>query len=78
MNLIREGQKVGASEATLLGMLKIMPFSYGLVIDQVYDSGAVFEPAVLDITQEHLLERISDVRLPPPSQLFPLISPCCK
>ena len=62
MSLIREGQKVGASEATLLGMLKIMPFSYGLVIDQVYDSGAVFEPAVLDITQEHLLERISEVR----------------
>ena len=29
-----EGEKVGASEATLLNMLKIYPFSYGLEIEQ--------------------------------------------
>ena len=28
------GDRVGASEATLLNMLKISPFSYGLVIQQ--------------------------------------------
>lgn len=27
-------EKVGASESTLLNMLKIYPFSYGLVIQQ--------------------------------------------
>ena len=32
MNLINEGDKVGASEATLLNMLSISPFSYGLMI----------------------------------------------
>lgn len=32
VNLIKMGDKVGASEATLLNMLNISPFSYGLVI----------------------------------------------
>ena len=31
IHLIKKGEKVGASEAALLGMLKIYPFSYGLV-----------------------------------------------
>lgn len=34
VDLIKEGTKVGASEATLLQMLKIMPFSYSLVVQQ--------------------------------------------
>ena len=37
VELLKEGQKVGASEATLLNMLNISPFSYGLVIQAVYD-----------------------------------------
>lgn len=52
VHLIHIGEKVGASEASLLNMLKISPFSYGLVIEQVYDSGTVYSPNVLDITQE--------------------------
>ena len=35
VQLIQEGNKVGASEATLLAKLGIKPFSYGLVIRQV-------------------------------------------
>lgn len=54
VHLIKEGDKVGASEATLLNMLKISPFSYGLVIQQVYDSGTVFSPAILDITDDDI------------------------
>jgi len=57
VHLIHKDDKVGASEATLLVMLKIMPFSYGLVIEQVYDSGSVFHPSILDITDEQLQER---------------------
>jgi large subunit ribosomal protein LP0 len=57
VHLIHEGDKVGASEATLLNMLKISPFSYGLVIQQVYDSGTVFSPAILDIKDEDLREK---------------------
>ena len=32
--LIAEGDKVGASEATLLNMLNISPFSYGLALEK--------------------------------------------
>jgi len=49
IQLIKKGDKVGASEATLLNMLNISPFSYGLVVKHVYDSGSVFDPEVLDI-----------------------------
>jgi large subunit ribosomal protein LP0 len=57
VNLIKEGDKVGASEATLLNMLNVSPFTFGLNIQQVYDSGTVFEPAILDITSEDLRKR---------------------
>jgi len=60
VNLINQGEKVGASEATLLNMLKISPFSYGLIIEQVYDSGTCFDPAVLDITDEDLRTRFME------------------
>lgn len=54
INLIKAGDKVGASEATLLNMLKISPFSYGLTVKQVYDSGTCFDPSILDIKPEDL------------------------
>ncbi|XP_074656400.1 large ribosomal subunit protein uL10-like isoform X2 [Tubulanus polymorphus] len=57
VRLISEGDKVGASEATLLNMLNISPFSYGLTIYQVYDSGTVFSPEVLDITDEDIRKK---------------------
>ena len=53
--LIKEGEKVGGSEATLLAKLGIRPFSYGLVVQQVIDGGAVYDPKVLDITDDDLL-----------------------
>jgi len=52
--LIKAGDKVGLSEATLLNMLKISPFTYGLIVQKVYDSGSVFDPEILDITPEDL------------------------
>merc|ERR1711864_48297 len=48
--LIKTGDKVGMSESTLLNMLKISPFTYGLIIQKVYDSGSVFDPEILDIS----------------------------
>jgi len=57
VHLVKINEKVGASEATLLNMLKIFPFSYGLVIEQVYDNGSVFHPTILDITDEELQKR---------------------
>lgn len=54
VHILKPGDKVGASEATLLNMLNISPFSYGLVVRQVYDSGTIFAPAILDIRPEDL------------------------
>merc|ERR1719150_1840699 len=54
VKLIKEGDKVGMSDSTLLNMLGISPFTYGLVIQKVYDSGTVFDPAILDITDDDL------------------------
>lgn len=61
VQLVKEGDKVGASEATLLNMLNISPFTYGLVVQQVYDQGTVFSPRVLDITDEDLIKSFQDV-----------------
>ncbi|MEE6504215.1 hypothetical protein FKM82_005100 [Ascaphus truei] len=57
VQLIKTGDKVGASEATLLNMLNISPFSFGLIIQQVYDNGSIYNPEVLDITEEALHAR---------------------
>ncbi|XP_067013724.1 large ribosomal subunit protein uL10 [Anabrus simplex] len=54
VHILKEGDKVGASDATLLNMLNISPFSYGLIVEMVYDSGTIFEPAILDIKPEDL------------------------
>ena len=35
-------------------MLNISPFTYGLAVQKVYDSGTVFDPAILDITEADL------------------------
>lgn len=57
VHLIKEGEKVGASEAALLNMLGVTPFSYGLVVVQVYDNGTVYSPEILDMTTEELRRR---------------------
>ncbi|CAI5462725.1 unnamed protein product [Closterium sp. Yama58-4] len=55
VELIRAGEKVGSSEAALLAKLGIRPFSYGLVVDQVFDDGSTFHPSVLDMSEDDLL-----------------------
>lgn len=59
VHLIKEGEKVGASEASLLNMLGISPFAYSLKVMKVFDAGTVFEPKVLDITTEDILKQFS-------------------
>ncbi|GBF91776.1 60S acidic ribosomal protein P0 [Raphidocelis subcapitata] len=54
VHLIKAGDKVGASEAALLGKLGVKPFKYGLEILKVYEGGALFDAAVLAITDEVL------------------------
>jgi len=57
VKLIKEGDKVGMSDSTLLNMLKISPFTYGLIVKKVYDSGTVFDPAILDVTDDDIKEK---------------------
>merc|ERR1712027_275082 len=57
VHIIKKEDKVGASEATLLNMLKISPFTYGLIVQKVYDSGSVFSPEILDITDDDIKQR---------------------
>jgi len=59
LKLVEAGTKVGASEATLLNMLNISPFTYGMGISQVYDQGNTFPPDVLDIEESQLLKAFS-------------------
>jgi len=59
LKLVEAGSKVGASEATLLNMLNISPFTYGMGIAVIYDDGQVFEPSVLDIEESQLLKAFS-------------------
>ncbi len=45
VQLVKTGEKVGASEATLLAKLGIKPFSYGLQIQNVRSPPRPFFPA---------------------------------
>merc|ERR1719427_597415 len=54
VDLLEVGTKVGSSEAMLLTMLNIRPFEYGFDIRHVYDSGSVFSPDILDITEDDI------------------------
>ncbi len=51
------GEKVTASQAALLQKLNMEPFTYGLVLKQVYDSGSLFDAKVLDITDDVLMTK---------------------
>ncbi|KAF1999493.1 hypothetical protein P154DRAFT_535494 [Amniculicola lignicola CBS 123094] len=59
LKLVEAGSKVGASEATLLNMLNISPFTYGMGIAQIYDAGQTFPSSVLDIEESQLLKAFS-------------------
>ncbi|KAK8243740.1 60S acidic ribosomal protein P0 [Phyllosticta capitalensis] len=59
LKLVEASSKVGASEATLLNMLNISPFTYGMVVTQIYDQGQTFDSSVLDIEESQLLATFS-------------------
>jgi len=54
VHLLKTGDKVGNSEAVLLQKLGINPFTYGLIIETIYDNGALFSPKVLDLSEDDL------------------------
>lgn len=56
VHLIIKGERVGSSAAVLLQKLGIKPFEYGLEIQKIYENGSVYDPAVLDLTDDDLLQ----------------------
>jgi len=59
VHLLKKGEKVGSSEATLLQKLDIKPFFYGLLPLKVYKDGSVFEPSVLDVTDDDIIHKFA-------------------
>ncbi|KAF5831068.1 ribosomal protein L10-domain-containing protein [Dunaliella salina] len=59
VQLVKQGERVGASQATLLSKLGIKPFKYGLEIQQVFENNTLYDPAVLDITDDDMLKSVS-------------------
>jgi large subunit ribosomal protein LP0 len=57
VKVVVAGTRVGPSEATLLNMLNISPFTYGMTVIQIFDQGNLFAPAVLDIDEQELVDR---------------------
>ncbi|KAG6898662.1 60s acidic ribosomal protein P2 [Termitomyces sp. T159_Od127] len=57
VKVVTAGTRVGTSEATLLNMLNISPFTYGMTVVQIFDNGNAFSPEVLDVDESELVER---------------------
>ncbi|CAH6721922.1 60S acidic ribosomal protein P0 [[Candida] jaroonii] len=55
VKVVEANNKVGPSEASLLNMLNISPFTYGMTVVQVYDNGQIFPASILDITDDELV-----------------------
>jgi len=55
VHLLKPGDKVDSSKATLLTKLNIKPFSYGLSTLNIYDEGSVYSPKVLGMKPEDLI-----------------------
>jgi len=56
VQLCREGEKVGSSEAALLQMLDLKPFTYGLKLTNVFDDGFVYSAKLLNTTPADLFK----------------------
>ncbi|KAG7089703.1 60s acidic ribosomal protein P2 [Marasmius oreades] len=59
IKVVTAGTRVGSSEATLLNMLNISPFTYGMTVAQIYDAGTTFPPNVLDVDESELISRFA-------------------
>merc|ERR1719199_1946823 len=56
--LVKSGERVTPGAASLLQKLNIKPFTFGLVIKEVYQDGAMFAPDVLDYTPEIIADKL--------------------
>jgi large subunit ribosomal protein LP0 len=59
LHLVKKGDRVGSSEATLLHMLDVKPFEYGLVAVNVYENGSIYHPDVLKLKDADILAKFA-------------------
>jgi len=57
VHLVQKGEKVSASAVALLNKLNLKPFSYGIEVTTVYEDGAVYDAAVLDLSEDDLINK---------------------
>jgi len=60
VKICEKGKKVGSSEATLLQMLDIKPFSYGPKIIACFNGSSILSPNLIDFTESQLFELMSE------------------
>jgi large subunit ribosomal protein LP0 len=60
VSLLKKGDKVTQSHSVLLARLKITPFAYSVVVQTVYEDGAIYDVKVLDTTTADLLSRFGN------------------
>lgn len=58
-DIIQEGDKVSPGQAALLDKLKIRPFEYKMTVKNILQDGQIFNPKVLSITPEAILEKFA-------------------
>jgi len=59
IRVVEGGNRVGQSEAALLNLLNISPFTYGMTVTQIFDNGNTFGSDVLDVSEEELVNRFT-------------------
>jgi len=59
VKICEKGKKVGSSEASLLQLLDLKPFTYGPKIINCYN-GSMFSPKILDFTETELFKLMSE------------------
>lgn len=60
ISLLKIGDKVSSSQAALLQMLNIKPFTYGCKIQLVYDAGQIIPAAILDLTDDDIIAKFQE------------------
>jgi len=59
IHLIKKGERVGSSESTLLQMLDVKPFEYGLNVTSVYDNGCVYSVDILNLKDSDVIAKFA-------------------
>jgi len=57
VRLCTAGEKVTTSAVALLSKLGIKPFEFGITVSTVYEDGAVYDAAVLDLNADDLVDK---------------------